>query len=110
MILILLFFFFRQIPEDIKDTDTNHYQFDLDGWSRWDMPSEDYYSITQFPEEFTGYDGAEVWRFIHVRICFHSPTNSPDDVVVDEKHPNGSSPIFDFFFETHIPNFITLNV
>lgn len=42
------------------------------------MPSEDYYDISQFPEEFTGYDGAEIWQFIHNRIAFH------DDDTMDE--------------------------
>ena len=44
--------------------------FELDGWARWDMPSEDYYDTEEFPESYTGYDGAEVWDFIHERICF----------------------------------------
>lgn len=34
------------------------------------MPTEDYYDIEQFPEGYTGYDGSEVWRFIHDRIAF----------------------------------------
>ena len=34
------------------------------------MPSEDYYDIAAFPEGYTGYDGREVWQFIHNRICF----------------------------------------
>lgn len=46
-----------------------HY-FDLDGWARWDMPTNDYYSTVAFPEAYTGYDGSEVWEFIHERICF----------------------------------------
>jgi hypothetical protein len=54
----------------MKDADAEEHDFELDGWARWDMPSEDYYDTTQFPEEFTGYDGAEVWRFIHNRIAF----------------------------------------
>jgi Endoplasmic Reticulum Oxidoreductin 1 (ERO1) len=46
-----------------------HY-FELDGWSRWDMPSTDYFDTQTFPEGYTGYDGSEVWEFIHERICF----------------------------------------
>jgi hypothetical protein len=34
------------------------------------MPSDDYYDIQQFADGYTGYDGSEVWRFIHDRICF----------------------------------------
>lgn len=59
------------IPVAMKDVDSNEYKFDLDDWSRWDMPSEDYYSTSEFPEEYTGYDGSEVWRFIHQHICFN---------------------------------------
>jgi hypothetical protein len=56
----------------------DEHDFALDGWARWDMPSEDYYDTAQFPEEFTGYDGSEIWRFIHERIAFH------DDTITDE--------------------------
>jgi hypothetical protein len=42
----------------------------LDGWGRWDMPSNDYYDIEQFPEGYTGYDGSMIWDFIHKKICF----------------------------------------
>uniref|UniRef100_A0A7R9WLB7 Endoplasmic reticulum oxidoreductin 1 n=1 Tax=Craspedostauros australis TaxID=1486917 RepID=A0A7R9WLB7_9STRA len=34
------------------------------------MPSNDYYDTEEFPEDYTGYDGAEVWKFIHNRLCF----------------------------------------
>ena len=34
------------------------------------MPSEDYYDTQSFPEGYTGYDGSEVWQYIHKRICF----------------------------------------
>jgi len=68
----------EEVPEDIKTVDMDEHDFELDGWARWDMPSEDYYDISQFPEEFTGYDGAEIWRFIHDRIAFH------DDTLQDE--------------------------
>lgn len=46
------------------------YDFELDGWGRWDMPTEDYYDVQGYPEGYTGYDGSEVWNFIHDRICF----------------------------------------
>lgn len=46
-----------------------HY-FELDGWARWDMPSDDYYDAFLNEEGYTGYDGSEVWDFIHQRICF----------------------------------------
>lgn len=50
--------------------DLDEHEFELDGWARWDMPSEDYYDTEEFPEGYTAYDGSEVWRFIHGRICF----------------------------------------
>lgn len=48
----------------------DEHDFELDGWARWDMPSEDYYDTQTYPDGYTGYDGAEVWNFIHKRICF----------------------------------------
>lgn len=68
----------EDVPERVAAVDMAEHEFELDGWARWDMPSEDYYDITQFPEEFTGYDGSEVWTFIHNRIAFH------DDSITDE--------------------------
>lgn len=68
----------EDVPVDIQAVDMDEHDFELDGWARWDMPSEDYYDIGQFPEEFTGYDGSEIWQFIHERIAFH------DDSVTDE--------------------------
>lgn len=59
-----------QVPEKIRAADSSEYEFELDGWARWDMPTEDYYDISAFPEGYTGYDGREVWNFIHNRICF----------------------------------------
>ena len=44
--------------------------FELDGWARWDMPSNDYYDTEEFPEGYTGYDGSDVWKYIHSKICF----------------------------------------
>jgi hypothetical protein len=43
----------------------------MDGWARWDMPSNDYYDTEEFKEGYTGYDGAIIWEFIHNRICFN---------------------------------------
>lgn len=60
-----------EVPSPIKDVDFHEHEFELDGYARWDMPSQDYYDTMAFPEDFTGYDGSEVWRFIHDRIGFH---------------------------------------
>lgn len=35
------------------------------------MPTNDYYDIVSFPEGYTGYDGSDVWNFIHEQICFN---------------------------------------
>lgn len=50
--------------------DKSEADFELDGWGRWDMPSLDYYDTEMSPEGYTGYDGSEIWNFIHQRICF----------------------------------------
>lgn len=34
------------------------------------MPSNDYYDTIEFPEGYTGYDGAMIWEYIHEKICF----------------------------------------
>jgi len=59
-----------KVPDNIKRTDYAESEFELDGWGRWDMPSNDYYDIDEFPEGYTGYDGSMIWEFIHNRICF----------------------------------------
>lgn len=59
-----------KIPREVKNADSNESEFELDGWSRWDMPTEDYYDTEEFPEGYTAYDGRAVWNFIHKRICF----------------------------------------
>lgn len=73
-----------KVPSDIKNADFNEHEFELDGWARWDMPSDDYYDATLFPEDYTGYDGAEIWRFIHDRIGFHDGAMSTDEYDADD--------------------------
>mmetsp|Transcript_1079 Transcript_1079/g.1699 ORF Transcript_1079/g.1699 Transcript_1079/m.1699 type:complete len:391 (-) Transcript_1079:818-1990(-) len=67
-----------EVPNDIMAKDSEEHDFELDGWARWDMPSEDYYDTDQFPESYTGYDGAIVWKFIHERICFNVNEDDED--------------------------------
>lgn len=69
----------EEIPQAIREVDMEEHDFELDGWARWDMPSEDYYDTSEFPEEFTGYDGSEVWNFIHDRIAFHDEETRIDE-------------------------------
>lgn len=73
-----------EVPTDIKMADFNEHEFELDGWARWDMPSEDYYDTSLFPEDYTGYDGADVWKFIHNRIGFHDGAMSTDEYDADD--------------------------
>jgi len=60
----------EEVPSAIRDVDYREQEFELDGWARWDMPSNDYYDTEEFPEGYTGYDGSEIWNFIHNKICF----------------------------------------
>ena len=66
------------IPNSIRTQDVNEFEFDIDGWARWDMPSEDYYDIVEFSEEFTNYDGRDVWNFIHSKIAFENDIDGQD--------------------------------
>lgn len=59
-----------KVPEEIREVDLQEHDFEIDGWARWDMPNNDYYDAYEFEESYTGYDGKEVWNFIHQRICF----------------------------------------
>ena len=52
-------------PPNVKSQDLEEADFKLDGWARWDMPSEDYYDLGEWGEGWTGYEGGEVWGFIH---------------------------------------------
>eukprot|EP00581_Thalassiosira_minuscula_P032784 CAMPEP_0183785084 /NCGR_PEP_ID=MMETSP0739-20130205/66321_1 /TAXON_ID=385413 /ORGANISM="Thalassiosira miniscula, Strain CCMP1093" /LENGTH=404 /DNA_ID=CAMNT_0026029079 /DNA_START=4 /DNA_END=1218 /DNA_ORIENTATION=- len=73
-----------EVPSEIKNSDFQEHQFELDGWARWDMPSDDYYDTSLFPEDYTGYDGSEIWRFIHDRIGFHEGAMSTDEYDADD--------------------------
>lgn len=73
-----------EVPPPMKMSDFDEHNFELDGWARWDMPSDDYYDTSQFPEEFTAYDGSEVWGFIHNRIGFHEGAMGMDEYDADD--------------------------
>lgn len=72
-----------EVPIDIMTVDSEEHDFELDGWARWDMPTEDYYDTDQFPEEYTAYDGSMVWRFIHEKICFEDGSNDLEEWKAD---------------------------
>jgi len=60
------------IPEALREKDYSEQEFELDGWARWDMPSNDYYDLEEFPEGYTGYDGSSIWNYIHDKVCFQN--------------------------------------
>jgi hypothetical protein len=35
----------EEVPESIRNVDQEEYDFELDGWGRWDMPTQDYYDL-----------------------------------------------------------------
>jgi len=72
------------VPPGIRASDYDEHDFELDGWARWDMPSEDYYDTLLFPEDYTGYDGSDVWKFIHGRIGFHGGDMTEDEYDADD--------------------------
>ena len=69
------------MPEGMVARDENEYEFEIDGWARWDQPSDvtEYYDLREIAEKNTGYDGSRVWRFIHQKICFQREVQDPDN-------------------------------
>ncbi|GMI00912.1 hypothetical protein TrVE_jg7299 [Triparma verrucosa] len=63
-----------EVPHNVIKIDASQWQFDLDGWARWDMPTDDYYDTQDVPEAYTSYDGSVVWNFIHEKIAFKPNT------------------------------------
>lgn len=70
-----------QVRDDMRVRDTDEHVFRLDGWVRWDMPGDftDYYDLIEEKERWTEYDGRNVWKFIHERICFQVEINDPEN-------------------------------
>lgn len=66
------------VPANLVGKDGQEFDFELDGWVRWDMPSDDYYDVIDHAETYTAYDGAAVWNFIHQRICFNAERDGVD--------------------------------
>ena len=69
-----------EVPEGMRARDEDEYEFDLDAWARWDMPSDftEYYDVTALGEGNTQYDGSRVWKFIHQKICFQKRLNDDE--------------------------------
>eukprot|EP00747_Dinoflagellata_sp_TGD_P095003 gnl/TRDRNA2_/TRDRNA2_166312_c2_seq1.p1 gnl/TRDRNA2_/TRDRNA2_166312_c2~~gnl/TRDRNA2_/TRDRNA2_166312_c2_seq1.p1 ORF type:complete len:311 (-),score=44.70 gnl/TRDRNA2_/TRDRNA2_166312_c2_seq1:102-1034(-) len=70
----------EDVPDKIRTRDESEYEFDLDGWTRKDMPSDftEYFDLRDNPEGNTGYDGKRIWRFIHQKICFRRDLQNTD--------------------------------
>jgi len=77
------------VPTALMERDETERGFELDSWARFDLPSEDYYDLEEYPEGYTGYDGAHVWKFVYDKICF-----SEEEEELDED-PNGWRHVFD---------------
>jgi len=60
------------VPPWLEERDQADFHYELDGWSRFDPPAEqtEYYSLSMYAESNTGYDGSDVWKLIHDKICF----------------------------------------
>ncbi|KAG8470208.1 hypothetical protein KFE25_008629 [Diacronema lutheri] len=60
----------EDVPPHLLARDHAEFEFALDGWARWDMPTDTYYDLRQYPEAYTRYDGRQIWQFIYRKICF----------------------------------------
>lgn len=71
------------VSDWLRDKDEGDFDYKLDGWSRFDSPTEqaEYYSILQYPEGDTGYDGSKIWSFIHGDVCFPEGCEGGDAVL-----------------------------
>uniref|UniRef100_A0A7S3FF16 Uncharacterized protein n=1 Tax=Haptolina ericina TaxID=156174 RepID=A0A7S3FF16_9EUKA len=67
------------VPQNMRERDENEYEFELDSWGRWDMPSDytEYFDMQLTPEGHTEYDGSRIWRFIHRKLCFQLELDEP---------------------------------
>lgn len=59
-----------EVPAYMLERDSEEFEFALDGWARWDMPTDAYYDLRAYPEAYTRYNGTQVWEFIHRKLCF----------------------------------------
>merc|ERR1712196_466905 len=57
--------------------------------ARFDLPSEDYYDLEEYPEGYTGCDGSSVWKFLYENLTFGK------EAIEEENDPNGWHNVFD---------------
>lgn len=69
----------EDVPDGLVTRDESEAEFELDSWARWDQPSDftEYYDLQEVPESNTGYDGSNLWRFIHSKISFQKGLDEP---------------------------------
>ena len=72
----------RDVPPVLLQSDMREsYDFMIDAWCRKDMPSDftEYFDLRTCQARDTGYDGSDVWRFIHQKICFTKRLEEPSN-------------------------------
>lgn len=85
------------VPEALYLRDSRERRFELDTWARMDMPSADYYDLTEYPEGFTGYNGSHVWRFVYEKLGFAAEARRVDHQSTSDSwnDPDGWRAVFD---------------
>ena len=77
------------VPKKLMERDMEERGFELDAWARFDLASEDYYNLEEYPEGYTGYDGSSVWKFLYENLTFGQ------EAIAEENDPNGWHSVFD---------------
>ena len=68
------------VPKKLMERDMEERGFELDAWARFDLASEDYYNLEEYPEGYTGYDGEashRIWRAVYEENCFDLVNTPP---------------------------------
>eukprot|EP00613_Pedinella_sp_CCMP2098_P054569 CAMPEP_0171897546 /NCGR_PEP_ID=MMETSP0992-20121227/48198_1 /TAXON_ID=483369 /ORGANISM="non described non described, Strain CCMP2098" /LENGTH=392 /DNA_ID=CAMNT_0012525691 /DNA_START=8 /DNA_END=1186 /DNA_ORIENTATION=+ len=78
------------VPKNIEAVDAAEYDFELDAWVRWDMPSDDYYDLFENREKYTGRDFNRAVNGLHSSISAHIVHGMLTD---EAKHPVTGEPL-----------------
>uniref|UniRef100_A0A7S3K563 Endoplasmic reticulum oxidoreductin 1 n=1 Tax=Aureoumbra lagunensis TaxID=44058 RepID=A0A7S3K563_9STRA len=57
-------------PDILFQREAQERRFELDAWARFDVPTQDYYDLTDYPEGYTAYNGSHIWDFIYKKLSF----------------------------------------